>query len=168
MELVFSKSSKSDVEKIISVIERCFGVRKQAYDGIENGRYIVVTDMETGKIVGITGLSRNDDYVGGYEADYTCVIPEYRGMGVGTSLVDALIKDAKDAGLDRLYWSAWVNCGGRCLVEPLLLKFGFVRVLTPRIGFKVDFNCNMVTKKECVNSSGVGCSCSEDLWVLYL
>lgn len=167
MNIVTRNSTESDRCDIIELVASSFGIRYNATEGNLDDRYILAVDIDCNKIVGMTGLSENKHYISRWEADYTCVLPEYRKKGIGSLLVKALIKEAKSQNITKLYWSAWVKGNGVSEVESLLRKYGFVKILNPRISYMVGHNCSL-DKTSCVHCTGNNCKCSEDLWAFYI
>ncbi|MFY9435564.1 MAG: GNAT family N-acetyltransferase, partial [Limnochordia bacterium] len=74
--------------------------------------------MLDGRIVGY--LSAVPSYADAWDTDYICVLPEYRGHGIGLELAKAYAWDMRSRGL-RAYWSNAVNEKS----ETVALKAGF-------------------------------------------
>ncbi len=167
MNLIIRKSTESDRGGIRELVASSFGIRRDATECFLDGVYILAVDTDCNKIVGMTGLNENKQYVSRWESNYTCVHPVYRRMGIGSLLVEALIREANSKNVTRLYWSAWVDGNDVSKVEPLLRKYGFEKVLNQRVCYMLGHNCDL-NETDCVNYIGKNCKCKEDLWVLYM
>ncbi len=93
--------------------------------GVKYLKYWVVIDKDTKKIIGITGVySLEKDEEEAFWLAWTCVHPNFRGMGVGKMLMEYIIRKAKDKKRKylRLYTSTNPN---EAVAQKMYDKMGF-------------------------------------------
>lgn len=168
--LEYRKSRESDIQELTELVMKCFGNRERhgVFKNLNN-RYTVCIDTYTNKIVGMSGLDSNDDYIGGPELGYSCVDPEYRKLGIMTNLIGQIIEEAKAKNCKRIYCSGWhLPNKEYANLHSILTKYEFSLVVPSRCTWRQNYNCNLTSNPEnkayCVNSSNV-CSCKEDLYM---
>lgn len=156
------KSVAIDYEAIKNIIEQSFGTGRNAYEGIDAGRYLVYTVDSVP--VAMTGLCMEGAFYTNYqpEVDYTAVLPMFRNKGIMTALFGEMLKDAPSI----LYYSAWRNSHDykHAAAEKLLQHFGFIEIKRPHLEFRIGSNCRYKSSAECVYYTGIDCYCYEDLW----
>lgn len=155
-----------DRDDIIRIVKRNFGDRKSINGFMDIRDFVVAVD--DGRVIGLSGIERDDKYIPGWELHYTCVDREYRGQGVCKALVMMVLAECKNRGISRLYWSAW-RVGSKDLPNAFyaMKALGFKEAICPRVGWAVGFNCDF-TKYTCVECTGDSCRCFEDLWYIDL
>lgn len=84
----------------LSAVEDLLTLSKLPLDGVKESLSSFVVAERDGKIVGVAGLERCGDYGLLRSA---AVDPEWRGRGLGATLVERVILDAESAGLRALY-----------------------------------------------------------------
>ena len=99
----FEPAGLEDIDELLKIEKKSFAShwnKQTFYDELsaENGYYITIED--NGKIMGYSGFRYVLD-----EAHITtlAVHHKFRKKGIGTKLVEQLIKDAKARGLNKLY-----------------------------------------------------------------
>lgn len=155
---------RGDKAGILNCIRKSFGYRG-VMERMEDFSNVVIA-VEDGEIVGVSGLTTNDKLIPGYELGYTCVNPEWRHKGVCTQLVLMVIDKCKELGIKKLYWSAWrTKDKDRPNPYSVLTHMGFKKACSPYLTWSLDFNCDLGVST-CVECTGQGCTCYEDLWYL--
>ena len=152
-------SKQDDLGQIQELIQLSFGDRPSALEDLEN-RYLVY-EIDN-KIVAITGLYTNTEYIDGLEIDWTCTHPDHRQRGYMQELFKELLKDVTC----NVYCSCWrLEDADRVNLQTIMNMFGFEEVLKPRVVWASIYNCLCVKNKYfCVNSKE-GCKCCEDLYL---
>lgn len=84
----------------LAAVEDLLTRSKLPLDGAKESLSSFVVTERDGKIVGVAGLERRGDYALLRSA---AVDPEWRGRGLGRTLVERVISDAESAGLRALY-----------------------------------------------------------------
>lgn len=103
MENIFiTRMTEKDIEEIAKVDKQCFTVswsEKSFRDELQNKLAVYFTAKKDGKCVGYAGFW-NVSGEGGITN--IAVLPEYRRMGIGTSLLSELVKEADALSLNIL------------------------------------------------------------------
>lgn len=90
---------ESDLEDAARLEKRYFSVpwtREQLGESLQSGQYLFLVAEEDGQVAGYAGLLRVMD-----EGDVTNVVVDeaYRGKGLGTRLMAALLEEGRDCGM---------------------------------------------------------------------
>ena len=152
-------SKPEDYTEIDKLLKICFGDRAKygALDNLQN-RYILVFDGP--KLIAMTGIvNKEDSPFNGKEVDWTCCLPEYRKLGIITSVLTLLISNIHE----DLYCS--------CYREPKKLYANLHNIMT-NLGFKCigyqykTFDNRYFSACDDCNFRKDGvCVCHEDLYL---
>ena len=90
---------ESDLEGAARLEKRYFSVpwtREQLGESLQSGQYLFLVAEENGQVAGYAGLLRVMD-----EGDVTNVVVDeaYRGKGLGTRLMAALLEEGRGCGM---------------------------------------------------------------------
>lgn len=157
------KSVIDDKEQIQHLMWMCFGDRdnREPYKNLE-GRYYLYFEHNT--LVAMTGITSDSEY-GHLEIDWTCTNLDYRHKGYMQALFTEMLKDIHD----DIYCSCWrLSDNDKVNLYTLMTMFGFKEVVHSRVHFKVPHNCFRNYEGGCVNCTGIGCECYEDLFLCKL
>ena len=160
MKIVTRFSTKDDKDNIEELILACFGDRSMfgVFDNLDC-RYLLAFDKK--RLVAMTGLTYSDIYHG-YEIDWTCTHPEYRGRGIMHQLFEKVCTMTKEP----IYCSCWRQCTNEHVnLYKLMQDFGFEEVVKNRLTVDSRYNCP-VARTFCVYFNNQGsCRCCEDLYL---
>lgn len=152
------KSTQEDLEAISNLLKICFGDRTKygATDNLED-RYVLAFENE--QLIAMTGLVERSPSYYGSEIDWTCVLPEYRGKGLMTSILSFVIKET-----DRdIYCSCLrLHDNDRVNLQHCMDRLGFDCVAKAHKRFCSDY---MRACDDCVFKQPKTCHCCEDLYV---
>jgi len=95
-EVAVRPANANDLPAVEDLLTRS----KLPLDGVKEALSSFVVAERDGAIVGVAGLERLGDYALLRSA---AVDPEWRGRGLGRTLVDRVISDAQSAGVRALY-----------------------------------------------------------------
>lgn len=157
MYIRFSK--EEDKNKIEELLDECFGTRTENLLSNLKGRYLLAFDDD--KLIAMTGFFWCDNYRG-YEIDWTCTKPEYRGRGIMHELFSRICALTDE----DIYCSCWrLGTKDEVNLHSLMNDFGFKEVVRNRVTWCSGYNCfNGVDckghKKHCER-----CECYEDLYL---
>jgi GNAT superfamily N-acetyltransferase len=152
-------SVESDKEKIIELLEICFGYRgdEGAYENIP-GRYLLY--FIENKLVAMIGLIYDSEFASGVEISWTCTHPEYRNQGLMGELF-AYITDITD---NDIYCSCWkLPEKEKINLYSLMERYNFELILHGHIKNIYPHKCS--AGNTCPHFTGNGCICSQDLYV---
>lgn len=165
---IYRESSVKDLEDIQFLILTCFGERTMqgVYSSLE-GRYELCVETDTYgrelQIVGMCGIRPREGSFKGYELEWVCVHPDYRKQGIATNLVAHALSGIPVHS--SVYCYALHREGEeKAVLDSILSRFWFKLLASPVQVFISGHNCNY-RKGLCVNCTGKGCSCSQDLYV---
>jgi len=129
VDVVYRKALPEDAEECVSIrgrtrensvtVERlkALGVTVEAWrDGIQSGTLPGYVCLSNGRIVGYCFGAR---YTG--EIVVLAILPAYEGIGIGRTLLNAMVQDFKDLGFNRLFLG--------CSSDPQTRSYGFYRHL---------------------------------------
>lgn len=154
------KSTAFDKNIIMQLLSLCFGDRDdwEACEDLEDRYYLY---FEGDALVAMTGLTMRSEFRA-LEVDWTCTHPEYRGRGFMQELFSEMLKDV----CTDVYCSCWrMPNRDKPNLSVLMELFGFKEVINTRVHWKVPHNCFRVHEGGCVNYTGAGCECYEDLYL---
>lgn len=162
---MFRLSKETDKVSIKHLLKKCFGDFPIKMGALENldGRYLIYRNMDTGEILGMTGLIWSDS-LEALEVDWSCVDPNARRQGIMHDLFKRI------CGLtdERIYCSCWRTASNeKCNMSSLMKDFNFKEVVHSSKTWVAPYNCTCVID-ECIYfpHDGVGaCSCWEDLYM---
>lgn len=103
MDLWFKRNNKDDKQEIRNLMRVCFGYTAITNPVIYDGKYLLAYDND--KLVAMTGVLVDETDYDGAEVDYTCCLPEYRGLGITEQLLKLELSTI-DETLD-VYCEAW-------------------------------------------------------------
>lgn len=152
-------SRESDAEELQALFDLAFGKLDGSQTEHLYHRYLLATN-ESGVIVAASGLSETD-YYDGLEIDWTCTHPAFQQQGIMKELFRRLL-DTTD---QRVYCSCWVTCEENCHLGRLMEYFGFYKIITQRLKCTYPVCCQEVRHSTCPYTTGMYCSCTEDLYV---
>lgn len=152
--IVIREITPADDEQIASVIRSVlveFGVPKvgtayadKALDKMtetykkEKAVYFVIDD--NGELIGGAGIAQLDNFEGNIcELQKMYFLPEARGVGLGTKMMTACLKKAKDYGFEKCYLETMPYMDD---ARKLYKKVGFEMLEKP-MGDTGHFSCNV-------------------------
>ena len=104
----------------------------------EKAVYFVIE--KEGKIIGGAGISQLDNYDGNIcEFQKMYFLPETRGLGLGTKLINACLKKAKEFGYEQCYLETMPYMTA---AQKLYKKNGFKQINTP-MGNTCHYSCDV-------------------------
>lgn len=161
---MFRLSKETDRVSIKRLLERCFGeypIRMGALENL-NERYLIYRNMESGEILGMTGLTWSDS-LEALEVDWSCVDPDARNQGI----MHDLFKRICSLTDERIFCYCWRTASDEaCHMSSIMRDFGFKEVVLSCITWGNPYNCKCLTDNECVYLKEYkNCSCWEDLYV---
>ena len=137
--------------------------KKRFLDGIGKGCYLIYTDVN-GMILGCTGITCTQNSPAEYKIDWTCVLKEFRGMGIMRELFKRVLLLAGDCSV---MCNAWRLSGNETAnLHKILVENGFQLSLPKRITWVKGVTC--VTdgyRRGCVFDSGNYCRCHQDIYM---
>lgn len=151
-------SNVKDVEKIKGLLKENFGIMAKiegAYDGIENGRYLV--KELNGDIVSIAALTHDDEY-NGIQLAWVCTAADHRHHGYAKELVGRLMASTDE----DVYCSCWRVDGSISYMGDLLGRFGFKKVMDGIKARNIKYNCHICGG---CPRKGDSCSCGNSLYL---
>jgi predicted GNAT family N-acyltransferase len=154
----YRSSVTDDKEDITALLSTCFGDREKygAVDDLE-GRYLLACDED--KIVAMTGLIQDSPDYNGNEIDWTCVLPEYRGLGLITTMMRDLLKlQTADVYCSCLR----IGDNERINMYYAMQEFGFQCVVKEHKKFNILYDKVCL---DCIHKNNKTCFCAEDLYV---
>lgn len=123
--------------------------------------YLLLLDGD--KLIGITGLlSPGETNYNGFEVNWTCLLPEYRGKNLIERLLEMAIRLTPGAGQSDIYCSCRKNMGKHQVnLHQAMYYNGFQLVLQGRERFSAEYYqmCS-----ECLEYKP-GCTCEEWLYL---
>lgn len=163
---MFRLSKETDKVSIEHLLKKCFADFPIKMGALENldGRYLLYRNMDTGEILGMTGLIWSDSFEA-LEVDWSCVDPNARNRGIMHDLFKRI------CGLtdERIYCSCWrTDAHEPCHIKSIMQDFDFKEVVHGCNVWCKSYNCKCLSNeysKECVYLKETGCSCWEDLYV---
>ena len=109
----------------------------------EKAVYFVIE--KEGKIIGGAGISQLDNYDGNIcEFQKMYFLPETRGLGLGTKLINACLKKAKEFGYEQCYLETMPYMTA---AQALYKKNGFISLDKP-VGNTGHYSCNVWMLKD--------------------
>jgi N-acetylglutamate synthase-like GNAT family acetyltransferase len=118
------------VRELVRRVRREFHLAVRTGEAGRSGQGLLwVVEVGRGEIVGCCGAAEAAD--GGWELDTLFLAPEWRGFGLGRSLVERVVRDARRAGAPRI---ACDVPGQMVEANALLHRLGFEDVGEPGRG----------------------------------
>lgn len=153
------KSVQSDLEQILELMHLCFGDRDTWITGdITNRFYLKFIDS---KLVAMSGII-DCGYYTHPEIDWTCTHPDYRHNGYMQELFTEMFKHYTGP----VYCSCWrLPSKERINLYSIMKMFNFREIINVRVHWKAGHNCLKNENGGCVNYTGIGCECYEDLYL---
>lgn len=134
----------SDAEKLEYFRKKDFEEgwnREMIISAFDSGRFYGFVAEENGEVIGFITVDESADATCDIESVYT--VKERRNKGVGTALIENVVKKAKNGGFDKIFLE--VNAQNPAFA--LYLKLGFIKV-SVRKKYYSDGNDAIVMVKE--------------------
>lgn len=153
-KLTYKYSTLGDFKHIRELLNKCFGRMPINHGALNNlmGGYYLAYDGK--KLVGLTGVQSSYEFCG-KRITWTCVDPEYQGLGIMTRMLGDLISKEKDTAI---YVTAWkLQDRENPNLYPVLNKLGFTLLREDFLnhlnghtkfcrGCKYQHNCTMCSE----------------------
>lgn len=114
-------ATKNDLKALENIEKICFSCPwsgQMLLSSLENGCTMIVAEQEN-QIVGYAGFYTSGDITN------IAVLPEFRGKGIGSQLVEAMQKEAKSKNINNLFLEVRVS---NKIAIALYEKCGFKRI----------------------------------------
>jgi len=157
-----SYTARFNNEKYHYEVEKLLSKHFSARNFMSNHpNYLLLFD--DGKLIGITGLLLPEETsYNGFEVNWTCLLPEYRGKNLIGKLLERAIQLTPGAKQSNIYCSCWKNMGkSQVNLHQAMYYNGFQLVLQGRARFSAE---HYQMCSECPEYK-LGCTCEEWLYM---
>ncbi len=124
MDIIIRSYEDKDYDAVSKIIFDSFGLKKSFCSSPSIYEFVSVIDNQ---VVGYFNLLEAKDIVLDiieYHIGYVCVDIKYRGVGIGSKMMDFILKFAKENNISRLELTSGNN---RIAAHKLYEKYGFIK-----------------------------------------